>query len=217
MVIGGAVALWLGGMTTTASATGSSGGFEYARQAAVGGVQYGDALGEPRPVPRQTGVRLKPDPTRPGRARLIDGIAHAPAGAPKEVAAAIEAGNRLQGKPYRYGGGHGDFEDTAYDCSGTVSYVLHAGGLLNSPLDSGSLEKFGSAGPGRWMTIYANRGHTYIVIAGLRLDTSRISGSAQARAAVRRRRDAVERGTGPLWQEYERPSGDFTVRHPNGL
>ena len=156
---------------------------------ATGGAQYTP----PPPV-------VPPPPAVPGVARLgANGKAHAPAGAPLAVVRAIRAGNKLQGKPYRYGGGHKAFLDTAYDCSGTVSFALHGARLLRSPLDSGSLMSWGVAGVGRWITVYANAGHTYAVIAGLRLDTS---GSG---------------GTGPRWQTLERDSTGFVARHPAGL
>jgi hypothetical protein len=132
-------------------------------------------------------------------ARLENGVAYAPSGAPLAVVRAIRAGNKLQNKPYRYGGGHKAFRDTAYDCSGTVSFALHAGKLLRAPLDSGSLMKWGVAGTGTWITVYANPGHTYVVIAGLRLDTSGTG------------------GRGPRWQTVERDPAGFVARHPAGL
>jgi hypothetical protein len=108
-----------------------------------------------------------------GRARILaDGLALAPAGAPTAVKQAIAAGNQLIGKPYIYGGGHASFISAGYDCSGSVSFALHGANLLAAPLDSGSLELWGSAGPGRWITVYANAGHAYMDIAGIRLDTS---------------------------------------------
>jgi len=156
---------------------------------ATGGAQYTP----PPPV-------VPPPPAVPGVARLgANGKAHAPAGAPLAVVRAIRAGNKLQSKPYRYGGGHKAFLDTAYDCSGTVSFALHGARLLRSPLDSGSLMSWGVAGVGRWITVYANAGHTYAVIAGLRLDTSGTGGS------------------GPRWQTLERDSTGFVARHPAGL
>lgn len=141
-----------------------------------------------------------PDPvTAPGLARLQNGVAYAPAGAPLAVVRAIRAGNKIQTKPYRYGGGHRAFQDTAYDCSGTVSFALHGGKLLRAPLDSGSLMKWGVAGAGSWITVYANAGHTYMLIAGLRLDTSGTG------------------GRGPRWQTIQRDSAGFVARHPAGL
>ncbi|MCA1683028.1 MAG: C40 family peptidase [Actinobacteria bacterium] len=123
----------------------------------------------------------------------------APVGAPRQVQAAIAGGNRIVGKPYRYGGGHARWEDSGYDCSGTVSYALHGAGLLRSPLDSGAFTRYGKAGRGRWITVYGNRGHAYAIIAGLRLDTS---GSG---------------GRGPRWREQGRSSRGFKARHPSGF
>src|SRR4051812_12400474 len=157
---------------------------------ATGGAQY---TPPPPVVPPTT-------PAVPGVARLgSNGKAHAPDGAPLAVVRAIRAGNKLQGKPYRYGGGHRAFKDTAYDCSGTVSFALHGAKLLPAPLDSGSLMSWGLAGAGTWITVYANAGHTYAVIAGLRLDTSGTGGS------------------GPRWQTLQRDPVGFVARHPAGL
>lgn len=129
-----------------------------------------------------------------------DGLtAMVPAAAPPQVRDAIVAANRIVGKPYRWGGGHARVEDDAYDCSGTVSYPLMAAGLLPGPLDSTGLKRFGEAGPGPWITVYANAGHTYAVIAGLRLDTSGTGGK------------------GPRWHTAERSGKGFVVRHPTGL
>jgi cell wall-associated NlpC family hydrolase len=127
-----------------------------------------------------------------------------------EVQSAIFAANRLNGKPYRYGGGHGRWEDRGYDCSGTVSYALHGAGLLASPLDSGSFMRWGQKGPGQWISIYTNRGHAYAVIAGLRLDTSVYGFSARRGKLVAK--TAYERG--PRWRPSSRPSRGFRVRHP---
>jgi peptidoglycan hydrolase-like protein with peptidoglycan-binding domain len=132
-------------------------------------------------------------------ATISDGLATAPLGAPAAVTDAIEAGNRIAQLPYRYGGGHKSFIDTAYDCSGSVSYALHAAGLLTATKTSGELESFGEAGPGAWITIYANADHVYAVIAGVRFDTS---GQSQA---------------GSRWQAAMRSGSGFVVRHPAGL
>ena len=132
-------------------------------------------------------------------ATLSDGLATAPLDAPAAVVAAIDAGNRIAKLPYRYGGGHKSFDDTAYDCSGSVSYALHAAGLLATTKTSGELESFGQAGPGNWITIYANADHVYAVIAGVRFDTS---GQRQA---------------GSRWQAAMRSGSGFVVRHPAGL
>src|SRR5438067_949356 len=131
----------------------------------TGGSQYDPNA--PKPPPTTPGP-----PTPPGVARLIRGVAYAPAGAPTAVARAIRAGNKLQDKPYRYGGGHASFRDTAYDCSGSVSFALHGAGLLKAPLDSTGFMTWLRHGRGKWITVYANAGHAYMVIAGLRLDTS---------------------------------------------
>jgi len=138
----------------------------------------------------------------PGEQAVLgsDGLAVAPASAPPEVHAAIEAANRIVGKPYKYGGGHGRWEDSGYDCSGAMSYALHGAGLLDSALTSGDFMSWGDAGEGAWITIYAHGGHGFLVIAGLRFDT----GWNNA-------------GNGPRWSEEMRPTGGYTVRHPAGL
>ena len=118
---------------------------------------------------------------------------------PRVVRRVIAAANRIAKRPYRYGGGHGSFFDRAYDCSGSVSYALHGAGLLDSTLVSGSLARWGAKGKGKWITIYANNGHVYMVIAGMRFDTS-----ARAR-------------TGTRWDPWMRPARGFAVRHPPGL
>jgi peptidoglycan hydrolase-like protein with peptidoglycan-binding domain len=120
-------------------------------------------------------------------------------GVPAAVSRAIAAANRIAGRPYRFGGGHRSFSDSGYDCSGSVSYVLHGAGRLGSPLDSSALMSYGAPGPGRWITIYANPGHAYMVIRGRRYDTT---GRAQ---------------TGSRWQQVERSSAGYVVRHPPGL
>jgi hypothetical protein len=143
-----------------------------------------------------------PPPLPPAGSRvatLVNGVARAPAGAPPKVRRVIAAGNKLQDKPYRYGGGHATFLDTGYDCSGTVSFALHGGRLLRAPLDSTGFETWGRAGRGGWITVYANAGHAYMVVAGLRLDTSGTN------------------GRGPRWQTAPRPSTGFVVRHPARL
>jgi len=116
-----------------------------------------------------------------------------------KVAQMIAAGNRIQSTPYIYGGGHGSFEDSGYDCSGSVSYVLHGAGLLSSPLASGGLMSYGEAGPGKRVTIYANAGHAYMVIDGRRFDTSGASAA------------------GTRWQPNDRSSAGYVARHPAGL
>jgi len=123
----------------------------------------------------------------------------APVGAPPEVIAAVAAANRLTRKPYKWGGGHGRWRDTGYDCSGTVSYVLHAAGLLKASRDSTGLMSFGKRGRGAWITVYAHGGHTYMEIAGLRFDTS---GRGEE---------------GPRWRLEPRSARGYVKRHPAGL
>ena len=132
------------------------------------------------------------------------GLATVPPAAPARVAAIINAANSVARKPYVYGGGHGrladeTFVDSAYDCSGSVSFALAAAGLLNGPLASGPLMSWGRPGAGKWVTIYANPGHVYMTIDGRRFDTS-------ARSQ-----------TGSRWSGSGRGGGGYTVRHPNGL
>jgi len=127
--------------------------------------------------------------------------ATAPADAPQPVKDAIAAANAITDKPYKYGGGHGSWEDSGYDCSGAVSYALHGGDLLDTQLDSSSLESWGTAGAGEWITVYANSGHAYVVIAGLRFDTS----------------GGTNGESGPRWRTTTRPTSGYVVRHPDGL
>ena len=128
-----------------------------------------------------------------------DGTATAPALAPPVIQAMIDAGNKIATKPYIYGGGHGRWEDAGYDCSGSVSYALHGAGLLDEAMPSGNFETWGDDGPGQWVTLYANGGHIYAVIAGLRFDTS-------GRSAA-----------GTRWQADMRSGKGYVVRHPPGL
>src|ERR1700761_6417155 len=134
-----------------------------------------------------------------GKAALIGGRAVAPANAPALVKRVIAAANHIRLTPYIWGGGHGSWISSGYDCSGAVSYALHGGKLLTTPLPSGSLETYGEAGPGRWITIYANAAHTYMVVAGLRFDTA-----------------GDESGTGPRWHltTAAAAAGSYVVRHP---
>ena len=136
--------------------------------------------------------------------RMANGYAAAPAGAPRAVQEAIFAANEIVGKPYRYGGGHASFDDTGYDCSGTVSYALHGGGLLNAPMPSGSFMGWGVKGGGKWITTYANSGHIWVKIAGLRLDTSSAG-------------EPVSSGEGPRWRKNLRGGAGFVKRHPPRL
>jgi hypothetical protein len=144
---------------------------------------------------------------------LPDGTAAAPADAPEAVKQAIWAANKLQDKPYKYGGGHAKIEDTGYDCSGTVSYALIAAGLLKSPLPSGPFARWGEKGRGQWITVFTHPGHAYAVIAGLRLDTSAYSSRAARKGKVIA--STLERG--PRWRMTSRPARGFVARHPSGL
>jgi hypothetical protein len=156
-------------------------------------------------VPASGGAVFEPPPPPPKRAKIVDGRALAPASAPIRVQRVIEAANRIVEKPYRYGGGHRPFGrglDSGYDCSGSVSYALYGGRFLRSPLPSGALMSWGRSGPGRWITVYAHGGHTYVVVAGLRFDTSM------------RDPDAPGPRTGPRWSKTLRESAAYVARHP---
>ena len=143
-------------------------------------------------------------PTTPGNAALLrNGLALAPVNAPVSVQRAIWAANQLRTKPYRFGGGHKTFHDNAYDCSGTVSYALAGAGLVSVPLSSKEFRAFGSRGPGKWITVYARNGHTFAIIAGLRLDTTSPHNPSRRWA--------------PRWQPTERTPRGFEARHPFGL
>lgn len=153
------------------------------------------------------GMGFQPPPPPPAKATVVNGIAIAPAGAPAKVVRVIAAANRLIDKPYRYGGGHKPFSsrlDTGYDCSGAVSFALYGGRFLKSPLPSGPMMSWGEDGPGQWITVYAHSGHAYVVVAGLRFDTSM------------RDRDAPGPSTGPRWSKTLRTSAAFVARHPLG-
>jgi hypothetical protein len=141
---------------------------------------------------------------------LPDGTAAAPADAPPAVQQAIWAANQIVGKPYVYGGGHRAFKSTGYDCSGTVSYALHGGGLLKSPLDSGSFMSWAEKGPGAWITVFANPGHAFALIAGLRLDTS------AAGVTRKNTKNALAFQSGPRWRPVLRDSRGYKQRHPLG-
>ena len=143
-----------------------------------------------------------PEPTAPaGKALLVRGRAIAPIDAPAAVRKVIAAANKIRAKPYIWGGGHGRWWDRGYDCSGAVSFALHGAALISTPMPSGPMEHWGEPGPGRWITVYANAGHAYAVIAGLRWDTA-----------------GDTSGTGPRWHQDlgAAASGRFVVRHPAG-
>jgi hypothetical protein len=180
--VAGLLALFLlGGAGSASAQTGGS---------AAPGSTAGDSTTSSAPVgkPRKAKLNRK------------TGIAIPPPGAPAAVVAAINAGNAIHGRPYVWGGGHGSFESRGYDCSGAVSYVLHAAGMLSSPLPSGPLMSWGQPGKGRWISVMANSGHAYAVIAGLRWDTSSYG----------------DGGSGPRWRATKRRPKGFAVRHWTG-
>lgn len=140
-----------------------------------------------RHVPGHTGV-------------LHEAYAVAPPGAPEEVQVAVAAGNRITGLPYGYGSGHAKTFDAAYDCSGAVSFLLQAAGKLGSPMPSGGFRRYGERGEGKWISVYAKRGHVFVVVAGLRFDTG-----------------WAGKQRGPQWTTRSRPTSGYVVRHPPGL
>jgi peptidoglycan hydrolase-like protein with peptidoglycan-binding domain len=178
--------------------------FEGAHQRPVDGVMDADDITALRAA-AASGAAVNPAAAAPavtdGPQATVgpDGLAVAPAGAPPQVQQIIAAGNQIASKPYKYGGGHGKWDDTGYDCSGSMSYVLHAAGMLDEALDSTGFESWGESGPGQWVTNYANSGHSYMLIAGLRFDTS---GRAD---------------DGSRWHDSMRSSSGYVVRHPPGL
>jgi hypothetical protein len=145
-------------------------------------------------------------PTAPsGTAQLqSNGTALPPANAPRPVRKAIAAANKIHTRPYIWGGGHRSFKSRGYDCSGAVSYVLHAAGILSSPMASGSLMRWGSPGLGSWITVYANGGHAWMTVAGLRFDTSSAG-------------ESLNQGSGPRWRANMRSGSGYTARFYPGL
>ncbi|MDP4625095.1 MAG: NlpC/P60 family protein [Akkermansiaceae bacterium] len=133
-------------------------------------------------------------------AMLKNGIAYAPRSAPAYVKKAIAAGNRLQNKPYKWGGGHAKHIDSGYDCSGSVSYVLREAGLLKGSMTSRGYFEYGKKGAGDWITIYCRDGHVFMTVAGLRLDTS-----------------TGRNRSGPRWSTATRQGKGHVMRHPPGL
>jgi hypothetical protein len=156
------------------------------------------------------GAVFIPPPPPPQRAMIWHGQAIAPSGAPARVKQVIAWGNQIIGKPYVYGGGHRAYSsrraatrlERGYDCSGSVSHALMGGRFLRTPLDSSSLMDWARSGPGTWITVYANSGHAYLVVAGLRLDTGM--------------RDDPSH-TGPAWSKKLRRSASYVPRHPRGF
>jgi cell wall-associated NlpC family hydrolase len=194
------------GLTSEATATAPKGKqAKKAKKAPAVAPQGQESQSQPGTAAGGAGFGYVPDaaedrPTVPGsRAVFRAGVAYAPAAAPVEVQQAVWAANELLGKPYVYGGGHKSFRSAGYDCSGTVSFALNGAGLLDTPLDSSSFMKWGAAGKGRWITVYTNPGHAFVVIAGLRLDTS---GPGES---------------GPRWRPGKYSTAGFKVRHPENF
>jgi hypothetical protein len=130
---------------------------------------------------------------------LKNGVALPPLEAPPEVRAIFEAGNVIARSPYKWGGGHGKWQDSGYDCSGSVSYALAAAGLLSGPMASGGFMRWGKPGKGKWITIYTNPGHMFMIVAGVRFDT-------------------VARGqTGSRWINSSTSTSGYVARHPPGF
>ena len=153
----------------------------------TGGASYRTAPAQPKTVPGEKATVT------------ADGKAIAPESAPPEVKAIIAAGNEISHKPYRYGGGHGKWNDTGYDCSGSVSYALHGADLLDQSMPSGGFMSWRKPGKGAWVTTYANEGHMYMVVAGIRFDTSAF------------------KAEGSRWSTEMRSSRGYVARHPRGL
>jgi hypothetical protein len=183
-----------------------NGGAAYGVPAADTRVAATQGTPTPAPEPGQVGAvtTTPPAPVQGAVATLLpDGRAAPPAGAPPAVQQAVLAANDLIGKPYRYGGGHRKFIDKGYDCSGTVSFALNGGGLLEDPLDSTGFFSWGEKGAGQWITVYTKSSHAFVVIAGLRLDTSAAGDPSGAK--------------GPRWRPALRSTRGFKARHPEGL
>ncbi|HEX4109575.1 MAG TPA: peptidoglycan-binding protein [Solirubrobacteraceae bacterium] len=172
---------------------------------ATGGAQAGTTTAAAT-APQSANPTSPTDPTIPAAPPIAatlspTGLASISTAAPAAVQAMVAAGNQIATTPYLYGGGHQSWTSPGgYDCSGSVSYVLHAAGLLDSPLVSGALASWGDAGVGRWVTIYANAQHTWMIIAGLRFDTGGLDDAVASR-----------------WQSALVPTAGYAVRHPAGL
>lgn len=161
-------------------------------------------LGSTGGEPVATAAESRPELLVPGStAELVDGLAAAPESAPRSVQSMIWAANQIIGKPYVYGGGHRSFKSFGYDCSGTVSFALHGASLIKVAMDSSEMMHWGGRGIGRWVTIFANAGHAYMTIAGLRLDTSPV--------------DDPSDQNGPRWRPLRPANAGFVLRHPAGL
>jgi cell wall-associated NlpC family hydrolase len=192
-------------LTRSGHVAGVDGRFGPGTRVAVRAFQRDAGLAASGVVGRTTVAALRGAPVpatyRSTAVATIDaaGLAHAPPGAPPAVVQAIAAANAIAALPYRWGGGHRSATDTAYDCSGSVSFALIGAALLDAPLDSAALQAWGAPGAGAWITVYASPAHAFAVIAGLRFDTS---GRTKA---------------GTRWQTSARSTDSFTARHPAGL
>jgi peptidoglycan hydrolase-like protein with peptidoglycan-binding domain len=177
--------------------------FETAQNRTVDGIMDAGDIDALRTLVGQAdpGAGTQPTELAPGDMAQIgsDGLAIAPANAPDQVKAIIAAGNQIASKPYKYGGGHGKWNDSGYDCSGSVSFALHGAGLLDQPLTSGDFTHWGDPGAGQWVTIYGKASHAFMVVAGIRFDTS-----GRTRNNTR-------------WQADMRSTSGYTAVHPPGL
>jgi hypothetical protein len=160
-----------------------------------------ETIVEPDPVPQVSDLPKSTGTTKDVLTKaevLKNGVALPPLEAPAEVRAIFEAGNVIARSPYKWGGGHGKWQDTGYDCSGSVSYALAAGGFVDASMPSGGYMRWGEPGKGKWITIYSNPGHMYMVVAGVRFDT-------------------VARGqTGSRWINSSARTSGYVARHPKG-
>jgi hypothetical protein len=172
----------------------------------VGAVPAMAQTGGSGPPGSTTTTTTTTTPTTSGSSAQLqsNGMALAPANAPRQVRKAIAAANKIHTRPYIWGGGHRSFKSRGYDCSGAVSYVLHAAGLLRSPLASGPLMAWGAPGIGSWITVYANRTHAWMTVAGLRFDTSSAG-------------ESLNQGSGPRWRASMRAGTGYATRYFPGF
>jgi hypothetical protein len=194
---------------TSYAAKSTSGGAAASSNTSSGGGASASGGAAPSSTAPSGGVSPSDQQFQPtGKAKLINGVAYAPSDAPQEVKDAISAANGIVGLPYKWGGGHKTtFMDNGYDCSGSVSFLLHGGGLLDSPFDSSSFMGWGKAGKGKWITVYTNPGHAFVVIAGLRFDTGMRDNTVRG----------IHPGSGPRWAKKMRSTRGFKARHPENF
>jgi hypothetical protein len=184
------------------------------RKVALAGLLFATSLVAAAPAVAQTGGSGPPGSTTttttttttPSSTAQLqsNGTALAPANAPWQVRKAIAAANKIHTRPYIWGGGHRRFKSRGYDCSGAVSYVLHAAGLLRSPMASGPLMTWGAPGIGSWITVYASRSHAWMTVAGLRFDTSAVG-------------ESLNQGSGPRWRASMRTGTGYAARYYPGF